>query len=139
MDSRQIDDGDDRMIVMVTGSRSHEDMNLIRKTLDGIEISMLIEGGATGADALAKSWARLKGVPVATVEADWHRHGKAAGPLRNGWMLDLKPDLVVAFPEPGSRGTWDAINQAKSRGIEVKIVLPDGSASSPYDPTVVGY
>jgi hypothetical protein len=77
----------------------------------------VIEGGALGADRLGRAWARTNGITVHTVEADWKRFGIAAGHIRNGVMLMLIPDLVVAFH--GGRGTANMIKQAKAAGVKV--------------------
>jgi hypothetical protein len=56
-------------------------------------------------------------VREAAFPADWKRHGKSAGPLRNQEMLDAAPDLVIAFP--GGRGTADMVRRAKSVNVKV--------------------
>lgn len=59
------------------------------------------------------------GFEVAACPADWKKHGKAAGPIRNQSMLtEHKPDLVIAFPLGESKGTRDMIRKAKAAGIE---------------------
>jgi hypothetical protein len=86
-------------------------------------IDVLIEGEAPGADTLAREWATEQGIPVERYPADWNRHGKAAGPIRNRRMLvEGKPDLVVAFP--GGRGTANMISQAEAAGVKVLKVTP---------------
>ena len=32
-------------------------------------------------------------------------------------MLEWKPDMVVAFPDPESKGTWDMIDKARAAGV----------------------
>lgn len=82
-------------------------------------ITAVIQGGASGADMLARCWADMFNVKRITVPADWQTHGPAAGPIRNRRMLtDFKPDLVVAFP--GGRGTADMVRQAKAAGVPVQ-------------------
>ena len=82
-------------------------------------ISVLINGGATGADEVARRWADLNGVECFTFTANWRVYGRAAGPTRNGRMLNEgKPDLVVAFK--GGRGTADCVRQARAKGIKVR-------------------
>ena len=76
---------------------------------------------------MARKFAEWQGIPVKTFEADWDRHGKAAGPIRNKQMLDEgKPDLVVAFE--GGKGTANMIAQAEAAGVRVfratKITTP---------------
>lgn len=82
-----------------------------------ISPSVVIQGGARGADALAAKWADHNGVPLVTYPPLWSR-GRKAGPERNAFMLmDSRPDLVIAFP--GGRGTADMVSRAKAAGIEV--------------------
>lgn len=79
----------------------------------------LINGGARGADALAKEWGERKsGVIVDTYYADWKKHGKAAGPIRNVQMLkEGRPNAVVAFS--GGSGTSHMISIAEKAGVPV--------------------
>lgn len=91
------------------------------RVLDEIAPSLVAQGGATGADVLARDWARNSGTCLVTFEAPWSAHGKAAGPIRNGWMLEvIKPDLVLAFP--GGKGTADMIEKAERAGVPVRRV-----------------
>lgn len=81
--------------------------------------TVLIAGGANGADAYCERWAAEHGLHVVRFRADWDAHGPAAGPIRNARMIaEGKPDLVIAFP--GGRGTADCVRQAKAAGIPVR-------------------
>lgn len=87
----------------------------LKKSLD---IEVIIEGGAEGADTLAGNWADEAHIPRATYPADWKKNGKKAGPIRNQQMLDKgKPSIVVAFP--GGKGTKDMVKRAKDAGLAV--------------------
>ena len=117
--------------VLVCGGRHFNDALTLGSWLGGIHkqqgISLLIEGGAPGADFMARKFAEWQGIPTKTFEADWDRHGRAAGPIRNKQMLDEgKPDLVVAFE--GGKGTKDMVSQAVEAGVRViaatKITTP---------------
>lgn len=113
--------------VVVTGGRDYTDWNKVGSVLDAIHaqlpITLLAEGGAEGADALAHSWARTRGIPAARFHAHWDFYGNAAGPRRNAWMLEIVvPDLVVAFP--GGRGTEDMVRRAHAAGFTVQRVNP---------------
>ena len=111
------------MRVLVCGGRDFNDVLTLGSWLGGIHknngpITLLIEGGARGADYMAKKFAEWQGIPVKTFSADWNRHGRAAGLIRNKRMLDEgKPDLVVAFE--GGRGTANMVEQAKAAGVRV--------------------
>lgn len=83
----------------------------------------IIAGGAKGADTAAIDWACINWCPFKEYPADWNKYGKAAGHIRNQQMLDEgKPDLVVAFLAPDSRGTKDMLSRAEKAGIPAKII-----------------
>jgi hypothetical protein len=93
--------------------------------LDSIRASnpnmLIIQGGAKGADALAKAWAKKNNVECIEFRADWDTYGKAAGFLRNVEMLEVgQPDLVIGFP--GSTGTAMMCKIASAAGVEVRKV-----------------
>lgn len=81
----------------------------------------IISGMADGVDTVAYEFARDTEISLLSFPADWKKHGKSAGPIRNQQMLDEgKPNLIVAFP--GGTGTADMIRRAKKAEIEVKEV-----------------
>lgn len=113
--------------VLVCGGRTFNKRQLLFDILDLAHdrnpIVLLIHGAASGADRLAGEWAKERGVPTNEYRADWDRHGRAAGPIRNKQMLDeAKPDLVIAFP--GSVGTANMVAQAEGAGIPVARIRP---------------
>lgn len=110
------------MKVLVCGGRDYTNRQFLFDVLDGVHsqtpISLVIEGGATGADRLARSWAIARGIAFQTFEANWKLYGGRAGPVRNAKMLrDGKPDLVVAFP--GLLGTPHMVKIATDAGVRV--------------------
>lgn len=106
------------MKVLVCGGRDFSDSAWVFRVLDSLNPDHIIEGGATGADAFAQAWAIHRCKTLSTVQADWKRHGRAAGAIRNQEMIDrFNPDLVIAFP--GGKGTADMIRRARKAGIEV--------------------
>lgn len=111
------------MRVIVTGGRDYGDKDVVRSALDCLHQMCghltVIQGGAAGADAIAREWANgLEDVTVVTVPANWRKHRKSAGPIRNTAMIDMcRPDLVVAFP--GGRGTADMVRKARAAGLPV--------------------
>lgn len=128
--------GEDGIVVVVTGGRDFAGRAFVYRSLDRVHaerrIRLLVQGGAPGADKLAKDWAESRGVPCETEPAKWddvdrpgavvrkRRDGTlydaAAGSIRNGVMLDRwKPHGVVAFP--GGTGTADCCKQAEARGL----------------------
>lgn len=104
--------------VLVCGGREYSDAAKVAQFLSLLWPDTIIEGGAFGADRLAREWAKKYGVYYRTFQAEWSKYGKSAGPKRNQRMLEEgKPDVVLAFP--GGRGTEDMITKAKAAGVDV--------------------
>jgi hypothetical protein len=116
------------IFIAVTGGRDYSDYAHVKHVLDEEQLfsrslgSLVIVQGECpygGADALAALWCERGGVPCIGLKAAWRRLGKSAGPIRNGWMLDLLPIYkLVAFP--GGIGTANCIEQAEKREILVR-------------------
>ena len=109
------------MRIIVCGGRNYNNVAHVWRELDRIHeqtpISAVMHGGANGVDAIARDWAVGQGVTRYICKADWVKHGKAAGPLRNARMMEWQPDFVVAFP--GGKGTQDCVAKARVAGIKV--------------------
>lgn len=108
--------------VLVCGGRDFRDWQRLATELDRLhaerDFAEVIHGAAPGADTLADTWARSRGIVPSRYYALWQTEGKAAGPRRNQRMLDEgRPDLVVAFP--GGKGTEDLVRRAKAAGVEI--------------------
>jgi hypothetical protein len=108
--------------MLVCGGRNYTDKAHLSATLNELlharGIVRIIAGGAKGADTLAEEWAKIQELECVVYHADWAKHGRAGGPIRNQQMLDEgKPNLVGAFP--GGRGTADMVRRARAAGIEV--------------------
>jgi len=128
------------MRVLVCGSRHFNDWPLFLEKMERIALEhfprteedeygnflyvvTIIHGNAKGTDTLADQWAVINWTGLKVYPADWNTYGEAAGPIRNKQMLDEgKPDLVVAFLAPDSRGTKNMIEQAEKAGVPVKVI-----------------
>lgn len=115
------------MRLLACGGRDYHNRDRVFATLDRIHekktITAIIEGAATGADALAAEWAMARGIQLCECPAGWKIHGKKAGPMRNEFMASLAPDGAVAFG--GGTGTAHMIGILKRRGITVMEVDRD--------------
>lgn len=125
---------------IVTGDRqaTHSKWGgTIRQALRDHEIDVVIHGDARGIDTIAKDMAVWDGINAIPFPADWSKHGKAAGPIRNQAMLDyLKfviceggdndTGIVLAFhPDlANSKGTGHMVRIATAAGLNV--VVHDG-------------
>lgn len=112
------------MKVLVCGGRDFHDREMVSRVLwamFGDTITTIIHGGAEGADRCAHDYALAHGIPIWEFQADWRKHGRAAGPIRNQRMLDIgQPQHVVAFP--GSKGTANMVALARAAGVEVTCI-----------------
>jgi hypothetical protein len=94
---------------IVAGGRGFSDFDLLCDKLDFYfsEIPDAIEivcGGARGADALGDLYAKNNALDVTYFPANWDKHGKQAGILRNIEMGEYA-DALVAFWDGKSSGT----------------------------------
>lgn len=113
------------MKILVCGGRDYSDKEKVKSVLLEINPKCVIQGGAPGADSLAKEVAIHASIECIEYKADWKKYGKRAGPIRNRQMLDENPDieLIVAFHEniESSKGTKDMVTYAKTKGYKVRI------------------
>ncbi len=112
--------------VLICGSRAWTDRGAVEAVVEQLPLgSVVIVGGAPGADTLAEVAARAIGLPCEVYPADWGRYGRRAGPIRNRQMLrEGRPDVVLAFHANlgGSRGTADMVRVARAAGLPVWLV-----------------
>lgn len=107
--------------VLVYGGRDFSDGKAVNTCLDVLSYKfgmfVVINGGARGADRLAREWGLRQGYPTITMDAPWQSHwGNRAGPVRNEWMLvHAQPTYAVEFP--GGRGTADMRERVLRAGL----------------------
>jgi len=114
------------MRYLFCGGRDWTDQQKIERRMKKLGPNdLVIEGGAPGADFISGVLADMRGIPHATFKANWHFYHKAAGPIRNGWMLKFgQPDKVIAFHSDieKSKGTADMVRRARKAGVPVEVV-----------------
>lgn len=133
--------------VLVTGSRNWWDSTAVFAVLDELlhehgHLTVVHGDCPEGADAMAKAWVRRhlrtrqQGTAVNEGHAaDWKRHKRRAGFVRNDLMVSLGADLCVAFIAPctrcgrrtphGSHGATHCAEAARAAGIEVRVYRSD--------------
>lgn len=113
--------------LIVAGCRWFEDWDLIVGELNqhiaenNLKVSEIISGGANGVDSLAELYAIRNKINFRLFRADWKKHGKKAGPIRNTHM-SYYGDFLVAFWDQKSRGTRHMIQCMKQLDKPVVIV-----------------
>lgn len=118
------------MRLLVCGSRDCDSAPEIYSWLNAVDhqvgqIEVIIHGDAYGADKISGKWAEYEGRQVEVYPADWNKHGRGAGHIRNQQMLDEGfPDRVLAFFRAGQEtpGTKNMIERARKAGVPVTIV-----------------
>jgi hypothetical protein len=120
--------------VLVCGGRTYADREALFRALDDVHmrvgpVTLIMHGGATGADRLGEAWAKAHGIAVDRYPAEWRIWGPSAGPRRNQHMLETgRPDLVVAFE--GNRGTADMVRRARAANVDIIEVPPRAQETS---------
>lgn len=137
------------LVILVTGCRDWIDREAVANALsaesNGLSVhsadiprgnwhdeAAVIHGHCpTGADRIADEVATEMGFSVHSMPADWAKHGKAAGPIRNRQMVQAAIAIrnmshgravCLAFWDGESRGTWNCIQEAVRAGLPVRIV-----------------
>lgn len=113
--------------IAIVGSRNYSRLDLVRNYLteNFSEGDIVISGGAFGVDSEAVVAANDLGFSSKVFYADWDKHGKAAGFIRNSLIVEAA-DVIIAFWDGSSRGTLDTLKKAKKAGKPYKVYGPDG-------------
>ena len=114
--------------LLVTGGRDYSDALKVDLILGkylklagpAVTDLLVIHGGARGLDTLAAEWCDRKGVPCIAMKAPWTAYNKAAGPIRNSWMIKYtNPTHCHVFP--GGSGTEGTHKKAVEAGLVVRV------------------
>lgn len=121
--------------ILVTGSRDWTDKTVIARELDiavdyvrrnpnrtDRDVTLVSGKCPTGADRLAELYAAEMGWDVELHPADWDKHGKRAGFMRNAEMVDLGASVCCAFIKNDSRGASHTLGLARKAGIVCRVV-----------------
>jgi len=118
--------------ILVTGSREWTNWAAIERELRRFPSgTILVHGAARGADSIADEIGHRLGFVIRRYPADWDKHGKSAGPIRNSQMLkEEHPDrdgisisegLAFTLDLETSRGTRDMVKKLRGADIHVGV------------------
>ena len=114
------------MVILVCGSRTWKDKVGLASSLLALRPDALyVHGACRGADLLAQGVLQSAGRKVIACPADWQRHGRSAGPIRNRQMFrTYHPDMVVAFIAgwQAGAGTASVVGLASQHNVPVMFV-----------------
>jgi hypothetical protein len=109
--------------ILFTGGRDFDKHSFVEKVFVSLEPDIVIVGDATGLDRIVVTIAKVYCVPTLQCFAEWNRHGKRAGILRNQQMIEVgEPTLGAVFP--GGRGTADMVQRLKVNKIPFQFHTP---------------
>lgn len=92
-------------------------------------------GGAKGVDTAVAEMASACNIEQRVWLPDWDRHGRKAGPIRNGVMVDeFRPHIGIGLNWNGSKGTDHAVTYMREKGIPVLSIEYTGDPEGEWFP-----
>jgi len=112
------------MKIAIIGSRNFKDKSLLDEVLNSYKdkVTMIVSGGAKGADTIGESWAKENNIPTQIFLPKWEKFGKSAGFIRNNYIIE-NSDEIIAFWDGVSKGTQHSISLCKKLNKNCKIIL----------------
>ena len=118
-----------RLRIIIAGGRDFDNYIKLKRDINGYLKDFhyedfdrgnitIISGGAKGADKLGEQYAKELGFKCKIFKANWNKHGKSAGPIRNTEMSKVS-DILIAFWDGKSRGTKDMISKMSNKIIVI--------------------
>lgn len=121
------------MRLLVTGSQKWIrvdtiELALLAETIDIPPRGVTLVHGACpdGADQIADEFAVARGWDIERHPADWSRHGRAAGQIRNQRMVKSGVDVCLAFIREKSPGASTTLRKAHREGIYTVVWRHEG-------------
>jgi hypothetical protein len=121
----------------IVGSRTFTDEGLMQVSLRDLVmgsawvVSMVVSGGATGADSLAREWAKKRGFVLGRdlIEhlPDKERYGWPRAAFERNTLIVRDSEVLLAFFGPGEppsvnkSGTMDTVRKAIAKRIPVHL------------------
>tara|TARA_B100000614_G_C14235815_1_gene364403 strand:- start:132 stop:470 length:339 start_codon:yes stop_codon:yes gene_type:complete len=110
------------MKIGVVGSRNFDDYKKLEKELNKIEgITVIVSGGAKGADTLAREFAEKNDIKLTEFKPDYEQYGRGA-PIRRNKKIVEYSDQIIAFWDGESRGTKNTIDIAEKQDKPIIII-----------------
>jgi hypothetical protein len=101
------------MVISIIGSRTFDNYDLLCETMKGYDnLSLIVSGGAKGADSLGERWANENNIRTLIFKPEWEFYGKRAAFIRNQ-LIVVNCDQVIAFWDGESKGTKHALDLCK--------------------------
>lgn len=106
------------MKVIISGSRNFSNPILLVDAIltlqETFHFTEIVCGGARGVDSLGKLFGEANNIPIKLFPANWEKHGKTAGMIRNNEMAKYA-DVLIAFWDGKSTGTAHMITKMQHK------------------------
>lgn len=111
------------MKTIIAGSRTVNNYDIVSRYIDRCpwDITEVVSGTARGVDRMGEKWSEKNGISVARFPADWDKHGKSAGFIRNEEMAKYA-DALMAVRRNKSNGTTHMIETALEYNLQMFVV-----------------
>jgi len=108
--------------VIIAGSRDINDLSLVEEAVEEatFPVTEIVSGTARGVDRLGEQYGLDNDIAVKKFPADWNKHGRSAGHIRNAEMAQYA-DGLIAIWDGKSRGTKSMIDIARNAGLWVSV------------------
>jgi len=115
------------MILCIAGSRI---LSPTAQDIDAVivrpeKVSALLSGTARGTDQAGERWAKGRNIPVIRRPADWQKHGKRAGYLRNAEMVK-EAGCFLIYWDGKSPGTCNMLKLVRESGKPFRLITANG-------------
>ena len=123
------------MKLLITGSRNFEDYEGLKVAFEVLERelgkspSLILHGGAKGADQLAEKYAKERGIKTIVIRPDYEQHPAKVAPLkRNSDLVNLADATLALYGKDRDRkgGTWDAVQKTLKANKPLLERMSDG-------------
>jgi len=108
------------MKTIIAGSRHCTDPKILEAAIElcPFEVTSVVSGTAPGADTLGEEYARANNLLLYCFPANWKKHGRAAGMIRNAEMSH-NAEALIALWDGKSKGTANMIKHAKKQKLKI--------------------
>lgn len=108
--------------LLIAGSRTYDDYDEFCKITDKMLFNIkqlynieIVQGGANGADKFAEIYANNHAYKCTLFKADWDKHGKSAGYIRNSEMHNY----IKQFEHRGCLCFWDGESKGTQHNFKL--------------------
>lgn len=103
--------------------RTHQVFSLYVQKYGTDNITIISGGCPKGGDKFAEILAEKNNIPIVIHKADWKKHGKVAGFIRNTYIAQDSDVLIAVVSEDRLGGTEDTIKKFHKFHPEGKLIL----------------